>query len=116
MPPVPKKSGDRCVGRSRGGITTKIHARVDAKGRPRKLRGCFCCMGSLTGPDRFEGSSNRAPSGHLFRHQPTKPMRPKAGAGELARHDHRHRKANHEAMSETCAEALVEGQGESGAV
>src|SRR6478672_1852438 len=29
-----KKSGDRCVGRSRGGITTKIHARVDAKGRP----------------------------------------------------------------------------------
>jgi transposase len=27
-------SGDRCVGRSRGGLTTKIHARVDAKGRP----------------------------------------------------------------------------------
>src|SRR5512132_990382 len=29
-----KKSGDRCVGRSRGGLSTKIHARVDAKGRP----------------------------------------------------------------------------------
>ena len=29
-----KKSGDRCVGRSRGGLTTKIHARVDAQGRP----------------------------------------------------------------------------------
>ncbi|WP_128948244.1 IS5 family transposase [Bradyrhizobium nanningense] len=32
-----KKSGDRCVGRSRGGLTTKIHARVDAKGRPVRL-------------------------------------------------------------------------------
>lgn len=29
--------GDRCVGRSRGGLTTKIHARVDAKGRPVRL-------------------------------------------------------------------------------
>ena len=34
---VEKKSGDRCVGRSRGGLTTKIHARVDAKGRPVRL-------------------------------------------------------------------------------
>src|SRR5919204_5508797 len=32
-----KKSGDRYVGRSRGGFTTKIHARVDAKGRPVSL-------------------------------------------------------------------------------
>ncbi|MCA1537951.1 transposase [Bradyrhizobium sp. NBAIM03] len=32
-----KKSGDHCVGRSRGGLTTKIHARVDAKGRPVRL-------------------------------------------------------------------------------
>jgi transposase len=32
-----KKSGVRCVGRSRGGLTTKIHARVDAQGRPVKL-------------------------------------------------------------------------------
>ena len=32
-----KKSGDRCVGRSRGGITTKFHARVDSKGRPVRL-------------------------------------------------------------------------------
>ena len=32
-----KKSGVRCVGRSRGGLTTKIHARVDAQGRPIKL-------------------------------------------------------------------------------
>ena len=29
-----KKSGDRCVGRSRGGLSTKIHARVDHQGRP----------------------------------------------------------------------------------
>src|SRR6476620_9521719 len=29
-----KNSGDRCVGRSRGGLTTKIHARVDGQGRP----------------------------------------------------------------------------------
>jgi IS5 family transposase len=34
---VKKKSGVRCVGRSRGGLTTKIHARVDAKGRPVRL-------------------------------------------------------------------------------
>jgi transposase len=32
-----KKSGDRCVGRSRGGLTTKIHARVDRQGRPLQL-------------------------------------------------------------------------------
>jgi transposase len=31
---VRKKSGIRRVGRSRGGLTTKIHARGDAKGRP----------------------------------------------------------------------------------
>ncbi|MER8406837.1 IS5 family transposase [Mesorhizobium sp. M1307] len=33
------KKGDRdhCLGRSRGGLTTKIHALVDAKGRPIKL-------------------------------------------------------------------------------
>ncbi|MEW5963888.1 MAG: IS5 family transposase [Pseudomonadota bacterium] len=34
---VKKKSGVRCVGRSRGGLTTKIHARVDGKGRPVRL-------------------------------------------------------------------------------
>jgi transposase len=32
-----KKSGVPCVGRSRGGVTTKIHARVDAKGRPVRI-------------------------------------------------------------------------------
>ncbi len=33
-----KRGGrDRCVGRSRGGLTTKIHALVDAQGRPIKL-------------------------------------------------------------------------------
>ena len=37
MPPGSKKSGVRCEGRSRGGLTTKIHARVDAKGRPVRL-------------------------------------------------------------------------------
>jgi transposase len=33
-----KRGGrDRCVGRSRGGLTTKIHALVDKKGRPIRL-------------------------------------------------------------------------------
>ncbi|TGT74787.1 transposase, partial [Mesorhizobium sp. M8A.F.Ca.ET.161.01.1.1] len=33
-----KKGGrDHCLGRSRGGLTTKIHALVDAQGRPIKL-------------------------------------------------------------------------------
>ncbi len=32
-----RKSGDRCVGWSRRGLTTKIHARVDARGRPVRL-------------------------------------------------------------------------------
>jgi transposase len=35
----PKGGGpDRCLGRSRGGLTTKIHALVDKKGRPIKLK------------------------------------------------------------------------------
>jgi transposase len=32
-----KGDQDHCLGRSRGGLTTKIHALVDAKGRPIKL-------------------------------------------------------------------------------
>ena len=37
---VPRQKGgpDRCLGRSRGGLTTKIHALVDRKGRPIKLK------------------------------------------------------------------------------
>jgi Transposase DDE domain len=35
--PVPG-GRDRCLGRSRGGLTTKIHALVDKKGRPIKLK------------------------------------------------------------------------------
>ncbi|BBF81547.1 hypothetical protein EM6_2149 [Asticcacaulis excentricus] len=34
---VPRQKGgldDGCMGRSRGGLTTKIHAVVDAEGRP----------------------------------------------------------------------------------
>ncbi len=35
----PLKGGrDRCLGRSRGGLTTKIHALVDGQGRPIKLQ------------------------------------------------------------------------------
>jgi len=30
----PKKDGDQAIGRSRGGLTTKIHALVDALGNP----------------------------------------------------------------------------------
>src|SRR5436305_10224565 len=34
-----KKGGaDRCLGRSRGGLTTKIHALVDQQGRPIRLK------------------------------------------------------------------------------
>src|SRR5215471_1356838 len=32
-----KGGGDRCMGRSRGGLTTKIHAVVDTLGRPIRL-------------------------------------------------------------------------------
>ena len=32
-----KRGGDRCMGRSRDGLTTKIHALVDEKGRPLRL-------------------------------------------------------------------------------
>lgn len=36
--PVPKKSGDdQAIGRSRGGLSTKIHALVDALGNPLKI-------------------------------------------------------------------------------
>jgi len=34
---APKKSGDQAIGRSRGGLTTKIHALVDALGNPANL-------------------------------------------------------------------------------
>src|SRR5262249_62267468 len=34
----PKKAGPGCMGRSRGGLTTKIHAVVDAAGRPIALK------------------------------------------------------------------------------
>src|ERR1700694_1195288 len=33
----PKKGGDQAIGRSRGGLTTKIHALVDALGNPANL-------------------------------------------------------------------------------
>ena len=33
----PKKDGDQAIGRSRGGLTTKIHALVDALGNPANL-------------------------------------------------------------------------------
>jgi transposase len=32
--PAPKKDGDQAIGRSRGGLSTKIHALVDALGNP----------------------------------------------------------------------------------
>jgi hypothetical protein len=34
MRPVPKKAGPQAIGRSRGGLTSKIHAVVDAWGNP----------------------------------------------------------------------------------
>lgn len=37
MQPLKGGSEDRCIGRSRGGLTTKIHALVDAEGRPVRL-------------------------------------------------------------------------------
>lgn len=33
MPLVPKKNGDQAIGRSRGGLTTKIHALVEGLGQ-----------------------------------------------------------------------------------
>jgi len=32
--PAPKKAGDQAIGRSRGGLSTKIHTLVDALGNP----------------------------------------------------------------------------------
>lgn len=32
MPPAPEKEGAKAIGRSRGGLTTKIHALVEALG------------------------------------------------------------------------------------
>lgn len=34
----PKKAGDQAIGRSRGGLSTKIHAAVEALGNPLRLR------------------------------------------------------------------------------
>ncbi|WP_420446895.1 IS5 family transposase [Candidatus Poriferisodalis sp.] len=33
MPPLQKNTGERCMGRGRGGLTTKINAHVDGRGR-----------------------------------------------------------------------------------
>jgi hypothetical protein len=35
--PVREKTGEQAIGRSRGGLTTKIHALVDALGNPVEL-------------------------------------------------------------------------------
>ena len=37
LPALPKNGGDQAIGRSRGGLTTKIHASVDALGNPWRL-------------------------------------------------------------------------------
>jgi transposase len=38
IPPPGREPDDRCMGRSRGGLTTKIHALVDARGLPIALK------------------------------------------------------------------------------
>ncbi len=38
MVPLPKKQQEEAVGKSRGGLSTKIHAAVDALGNPVRLR------------------------------------------------------------------------------
>lgn len=38
IPPPGREPDDRCMGRSRGGLTTKIHALVDARGLPITLK------------------------------------------------------------------------------
>ena len=38
IPPPGREPNDRCMGRSRGGLTTKIHALVDARGLPIALK------------------------------------------------------------------------------
>jgi transposase len=38
MPPAPPKNGDQAIGRSRGGLTTKIHALVDGLGMLARFR------------------------------------------------------------------------------
>ncbi|MCA3629356.1 MAG: transposase, partial [Methylobacterium sp.] len=48
---------DRCLGRSRGGLTTKIHALVDRQGRPIKLQ--------LTAGQKSDIASAKDLIGHL---------------------------------------------------
>ena len=38
IPPPGREPNDRCMGRSRGGLSTKIHALVDARGLPIALK------------------------------------------------------------------------------
>jgi hypothetical protein len=57
-----EKSGDRCVRRSRGGLTAKIHARVDAKGRPVHLRSRRATSTTSHMASRCSQASSRVPS------------------------------------------------------
>lgn len=48
---APKSSGDQAIGRSRGGLSTKIHALVDALGNPLKIILTAGQVHDLTGAD-----------------------------------------------------------------
>jgi transposase len=71
-----KEGADHCLGRSRGGLTTKIHVVVDAQGRPIRL--------GLTAGQTHDGqiadlAARPTRSAH-HRAGPTRPMTPTASA------------------------------------
>ena len=58
---VQKKGGDRCLGRSRGGLSTKIHERVDHQGRPIQILITPGQAHDLTAPNLFWPTSAKTP-------------------------------------------------------
>ena len=57
----PEAGGDRCMGRSRGGLTTKIDALVDAEGRPVRIALTAGQAGDAPAAEQMLASSPPAP-------------------------------------------------------
>ena len=75
-----KSHPDRCMGRSRGGLTTKIHALTDAQGLPLELVLSPGQPGTVPSPGSYWGISRRVPSS-----SPTRPTMPTGCVGRSKR-------------------------------
>ena len=66
-----RDSGPRGMGRSRGGLTTKIHAMVDEGGRPRRMHlspgQASDCGGAAALPGGLRRAHSRSPTGRMTR-------------------------------------------------